>query len=161
MALQNRNPISISEKAIETPYLQIRKNIMKWNNTFIQLSNISFISASNMAPMRLPFLFPILFLLGLIIMEDATPPAMLFLIVGAAGLIYWLAENKKRKNQAVLTIRMNSGHNLYFTFDERNFLFEVIGVLESIIVDGGKDITISLKDCTISNDSHVLNNLQI
>ena len=114
-----------------------------------------------MEPMKLPIFFPILFLVGLLILENATLPAFLFLIAGAAGIYYWYAENQKRKNQAVLAIRMNSGHNLYFTFDERAFLFEVIKVLESIIVDGGKDITISLKDCTISDDAHVFENMQI
>lgn len=160
MATQNKNLISINEKAIETPYLQIRKNIMRWNDTFIQLSNISFISASNMAPMKLHILFPILFLVGILIMDASLLTSFLFLIVGAAGIYYWFSENKKRKSQAVLTIRMNSGHNVYFTFDDREFLFKVIGVLESIIVDGGKDIIISIKDCTISDDAHVLNNMQ-
>lgn len=32
------------EKFIETPSLLIKKNIMTWDNTLIQLSNISYIS---------------------------------------------------------------------------------------------------------------------
>lgn len=61
---------------------------------------------------------------------------------------------------AILTIRMNSGHNLYFKFSDRNFLLRVVRVLEQIITNGNSNqISINLSDCTITGNAQVLNGI--
>ena len=46
----------LGDNTIETPSLTIKKNIMTWENTMIQLSNISSISSGNMELIRFPVL---------------------------------------------------------------------------------------------------------
>ena len=42
------------EKSIETEQLLIKRNIMSWEDTMIQLSNVSVISTSQLEPLKFP-----------------------------------------------------------------------------------------------------------
>lgn len=145
---------SIGEKHIETPSLLIKKNIMTWDNTMIQLSNISYISADNIATTSFPVLAAVLVFFGFFLLEELAILALALILVGAFWIFLWNKDNQKRKRGAILTIRMNSGHNLYFTFENKNFLLHVLDVLEQIIIDGGThnhQVSINVKDCKINN----------
>ena len=150
------------EKFIETPSLLIKKNIMTWDNTLIQLSNISYISAADIEPAKFPIWAGLVILGGLWLFGKSAFLALLLLAAGAAGLYFWYQENEKRRQGAILTIRMNSGHNLYFTFEEKKFLLQVVHVLESIIINGGANapVDINIKDCTITN-SRILTDVNL
>lgn len=141
------------EKFIETPSLLIKKNIMTWDNTVIQLSNISYISAADIELAKFPGWAVLVVLGGLWLLDKATFLAILLIAAGAAGVYFWIKENERRRQGAILTIRMNSGHNLYFTFEEKKFLLRVVHVLENIIINGGTNapIDINIKGCTINN----------
>lgn len=143
----------MGEKFIETPSLLIKKNIMTWDNTVIQLSNISYISAADIGLARFPGWTVLVILGGLFLLGEAAFLAILLIAAGAAGLYFWYKENEKRRQGAILTIRMNSGHNLYFTFEEKSFLLKVLNVLEAIIINGGANapVDINIKGCTINN----------
>ena len=88
--------------------------------------------------------------------------ALLLIAVGAAGLYFWYKANEKRRQGAILTIRMNSGHNLYFTFEEKKFLLRVVQILENIIINGGSNapVDINIKGCTINN-SKILTDINV
>lgn len=150
----------MGEKYIETPSLLIKNNIMTWDNTMIQLSNISYISAADIALIRFPGWLVAAFFAGLFLLGKQVLLATLLITAGAVGLYFWYKENEKRRQGAILTIRMNSGHNLYFTFKEKEFLMRVIRVLEGIIVNGGVNspVSINIKGCTITN-SNVLTDI--
>lgn len=150
------------EKFIETPSLLVKKNIMTWDNTLIQLSNISYISAADIEPAKFPIWAGLVILGGLWLFGKSAFLALLLIAAGAAGLYFWYQENEKRRQGAILTIRMNSGHNLYFTFEEKKFLLQVVHVLESIIINGGANapVDINIKDCTITN-SRILTDVNL
>ena len=152
----------IGEKFIETPSLLIKKNIMTWDNTVIQLSNISYISASDIPLAKFPVWAALAILIGFWLLGKSTFLALLLIAVSAAGLYFWYKANEKRRQGAILTIRMNSGHNLYFTFEEKKFLLRVVHVLENIIINGGANapIDINIKGCTINN-SNILNDINV
>lgn len=143
----------LGEKFIETPSLIIKQNIMTWDNTIIQLSNISYISASNLETITFPFWSALLILGGFLIFGEMALLALALIAVGAVWIYSWYTENEKRKKGAILTIRMNSGHNLYFTFENKDFLLKVLDVLEHIIINGSTSspISINIKDCKIQN----------
>ena len=150
---QNQFALGGKEAFIETPSLLIKKNIMTWGNTAIQLSNVSYISAADIAEIKFPWMAALMILGGFMLAEESF---ILFLVLAAAAsawIYYWYQENEKRKKGAILTIRMNSGHNVYFTFKEKKFLLEVLEVLENIIINGGTNtpVDINIKDCTINN----------
>lgn len=78
-----QNQFTFSEKNIETPYLFIKKNIMTWNNTMIQLSNISLLTAADINLLPFPFLAVLLVLGGFVLFESSVAWPFYFL--------YWLA----------------------------------------------------------------------
>lgn len=146
---------TLGEKNIETPSLLIKKNIMTWNNTMIQLSNVSLISAADIDLAPFPLLAVLIILGGLMLFSASVALAFLLLILGGIWIYFWYFENEKRKAGAILTIRMNSGHNLHFTFENKEFLLRVVEVLENIVIDGGSNspVTIDIKDCEIINSN--------
>lgn len=160
MKSEKTGSFGMGEKAIETPSLLIKKNIMTWGNTMIQLSNVSYISSVNRNVLSFPVLTLLMILLGFVFIKSITVLALVLLVAAGAWIYFWYQENEKRKAGAVLTIRMNSGHNLYFTFENKLFLNEVVGALEQIIIDGGANspISINIKDCTITG-SKVLSDI--
>lgn len=157
------NKLSFGEKFIETPSLQIKKNIMTWEDTMIQLSNVSYISAANIEVQSFPIWAAIVLLVGLLLLKEVAVLALVLIAVGCVWVYSWYKANEKRKQGAILNIRMNSGHNLYFTFERKDFLLKVLAVLERIIIDGGTNnqITINITDSTISGQAKVLNDLNI
>ena len=143
------------EKFIETPSLVIKKNIMTWDNTMIQLSNVSYLSASSLTLKPFPFLAALIILGGLCMLGEMLVPGLLVIACGAAWIYSWCNDNETRQTGATLTIRMNSGHNLYFSFANKEFLLKVLDVLENIIINGGANspVSINIAGCTISNSS--------
>lgn len=152
-----KEKIGLGEKTIDTPSLLIKKNIMAWDNTMIQLSNISYVSASDVASLRFPIWALLMVLAGLFLLKSSAGLGIVLIIAGAVWLFYWYQENEKRKNCAILTIRMNSGNNLYFTFSDRTFLTKVMNVLSYIIVNGtDRQVSINMSNCEISGNAQVL-----
>lgn len=149
--------LPFGEKTIETPTLLIKKNIMAWNDTMIQLSNISYVSSSDVAQLSFPGLAAIMIIVAIILLGKATFPAIILAVIGVLWIYYWYQENEKRKKCAVLTIRMNSGNNLYFAFSDKTFLTKVMNVLAYIIINGtDRQVSISIKNCEISGNAQVL-----
>ena len=148
------------DKSIEAPSLLIKKNIMIWNRTMIQLSNISSVSTEDVPLDECPILALSIILVGIFFGVISVMVTIICLAVGALCIYYWAQSNKKRKESAILTIRMNSGQTFSFTFDDRDFLGYVSGVIQNIIIDGGAKapMKIDIRGCTIENSS-VLNGL--
>lgn len=148
-----QSQFTFGEKNIETPYLFIKKNIMTWNNTMIQLSNISLLTAADIDLLPFPILALLMILGGFVLFKSSAAFAILLFVLASVWFYFWYRENEKRKEGAILTIRMNSGHNLHFSFEDKAFLLKVVGVLENIIIDGGNNsqVTIDIKGCNISN----------
>ena len=130
------------EKSIETPELLIKGNIISWEGTMIQLSNVSCISTSPLELMEFPKL-ALLFLLG--------------------GLMSFRI-NEKRKSDTILNILMNSGNSLCFLVNNKKFLNEILEILKQIIIEGGvgkQNVSINLKGCKITGNAKVLNDFDI
>lgn len=159
-----QNQFGLGEKYIETPSLLIKKNIMTWDNTIIQLSNVSYISAANIATNSFPLLAALVILVGLVLLQgEIAFVGLLLIAAGAVWIYHWYSENEKCKQGAILTIRMNSGHNLYFTFESKKFLLQVLDILERIIIDGGthnSHVSINIKDSKII-DSNILSDVNM
>lgn len=157
-----KDQLSLGEKVIETPSLLIKKNIMVWDNTMIQLSNISYVSAANVAATTFPIWAALLVLLSFFMFGKSTLLALVLLAVGGIWIYSWYQENEKRKQEAILTIRMNSGHSLCFAFEKKAFLYDVLTVLERIIIDGGEhQVDINVENCTFSGDAEILNGISV
>ena len=164
MSIVKDRQLGLGEKSISTEFLYIKQNIMTWDNTIIQLSNVSFVSADKREPLKLPMAALGLFLLGFVFFKYSVGLALILLAIGGVWGYLWYSENQRRAEGAVLTIRMNSGHTLYFDFETKEFLNTVVDVLEHIIIDGctgAQNIEISIKNSKISGNASVLSNLNV
>ncbi len=162
MQTNKTNRFSLGEKVIDTPSLRIRKNIMMWEDTMIQLSNVSYVSASNIATTVFPVWAALMILAGLLVISESVLVALVLIGLGGLWIYLWYQGNVQRKQGAILTIRMNSGHTLQFTFNNKAFLLEVLKVLENIIVDGtDSQVSINISNSTISGNARVLENANL
>ena len=157
-----RDQLNAKDKIIHTPLLQIQDNIMSWDSTMIQLSNIAFISTAELPPIRFPIPAMLLILAGLLYPMQSIIFSLVLIFLGGFWLFIRDKENKRRREGAVLVLRMNSGHNLYFAFADRDFLSSVLTVLQRAITDGGKkQISINVENCTFSGDAEILNGIRV
>lgn len=150
------------EKSIETAELLVKGNIMSWDGMMIQLSNVSCISTAAIELMAFPIWSVAIVLGGLLLLTEYLLGGLIVLAVGIAWIYSWYYINQKRKANTILNIVMNSGNNLQFIVGNKNFLNKILQVLEQIIIDGGigeKNVSINIKDCTISGNAQVLNDL--
>ena len=149
-----------SEKCITVDSLNITRNIMMWDETMIQLSNVSAI--------YVPW-YPaaaVLLLLGLSGIQSYSGKTMGFLmIIAGAVMAFWCFNmNSERKEQTILTVQMNSGVSYFFMVKEKKILNKLLAVLAKIIADGGvgnASISISIKDCTIRDNARLFNGVNI
>lgn len=148
---------------IETPLLFVKGNTMSWRETMILLSNVSCISAEPLAPKIFPKLSIDFLLIGLLF-SLLRSGGFIFLAIGLAWIFIWCITNEKRKEITVLNIVMNSGSNLQFVVNNRDFLEKVLNVLEQIIIDGGvgkQYVAIDIQGCKITGNAEVLKDLNI
>lgn len=155
---------SLSEKCIQTERLNITGNIMTWDGTMIQLSNVSYITTKKLQPAKFPWFVLVCWLVGLALLGTYPMLGIIAIILGGVIFYLWIKENQNRGQSTILTIRTNSGDDLLFLFSDKFFLNKVLTVLEKIIIDGGigsQNISIDLHGSQISGDARVLNNLGI
>lgn len=152
------------QMVIETPQLLIKGNIMSWYGTMIQLSNVSCISTSSLGQIVFPINSAVLFLIGILMLAFNVLVSIIFLGLGAAYIYKWYKDNEERKKRTILNIAMNSGNNLQFMFNDREFLDRVLNVLEQIIIEGGvgkQNVAINIQGCEITGNAKVLNDLNL
>jgi len=152
------------EKSIETPELLIKGNIMCWEGTMVQLSNISCISTMPLEQLEFPKFALLLLLGGLMVLKGSAIFGILLMAAGGAWIYYWFMTNEKRKSDTILNVIMNSGNNLRFLVKDKKFLGKILRVLEQIIIDGGvgkQNVTIDMHGCEITGNANILNNLNI
>lgn len=152
------------EKSIETPELLIKGNIISWEGTMIQLSNVSCISTSPLELMEFPKLALLFLLGGLMSFRGSAIVGLVLLLAGGAWIYYWYSINEKRKSDTILNILMNSGNSLCFLVNNKKFLNEILEILKQIIIEGGvgkQNVSINLKGCEITGNAKVLNDFDI
>lgn len=151
-------------KSIETKELLLKGNIMSWEGTMIQLSNVSCVSTIPLEMLSFPRFSILLLVLGFFMITKSSTMAFL-LIAGGCGWIYaWYHINEERKRDTILSISMNSGDNLRFVFSKKSFLDEVLHVLEKIIGEGGvgeQNVSINIHGCKITGNAKILNDLNL
>lgn len=153
-----------NEKSIKTPELLIEGNIMRWEGTMIQLSNVSCISIKPLQLLEFPKYAIVTFIIGLGLLMYNALLGLLAILGGGIWIYVWHEMNEKRKSDTVLSINLNSGENLQFIFFSKTFLLDVLHVLEYTIVNGGigkKNISINVSGCNISGDASILNDIKL
>lgn len=153
------------EKTIETPKLTIKGNIIYWARTMIQISNISYISTVPLEQLGFPKMALLILGIAILAFSRRSPGYGVILLLGAGVWIFiWYYKNEERKNEAILCIAMNSGVQFRIYVDDKEFLSEILAVLEEIIAEDiieQQKISININDCTITGNAKVLNDLEL
>lgn len=149
---------------IDTPQLFLKGNIMCWDGMMIQLSNISCISTMPLVQAAFPFISIVLILIGFLAFTYNVIVALILLGAGAFWMYSWDQTNEERKRNTILNIVLNSGNQLQFIINNKDFLNKVLKVLEQIIIDGGvgkQDVSINIQGCQITGNAKVLNDFNL
>ncbi len=149
---------------IDTPELSINGNIMTWQGSAIQLSNISSITAVELPLIPFPKWILLAFLPGAVLFKHVRIAALLCVAAAALYLLYWHHQNTVIKNAGKLLILMNAGATFSFYFRDNRFLNRVVSVLLAIIAEGIKEernVKINMNHCTISGNAKVLNDIAV
>lgn len=144
--------------------LLIRGNIIAWQDMVIQLSNVSFVSTSEVSAMPFPMYSLIVFLIGIILLYFSLSIGILILILFAVSMVCWYMLNEEHRRGLILTIMLDSGHSFQLIFQNRKFTQEVLKLLMEILTDGNthdRSILINIEDCTIEEKENVINELEI
>ena len=144
--------------------LLIQGNIMAWQDNMIQLSNVSFVSASEVSALPFPTYSLLVLLGGIILLYFTLSIGILVLILYALSIVCWYMLNEEHRNGLILTILLDSGHSFQLVFQNREFVQEVLKLLMEVLADGNKQnrsILINIGDCTIEEKENVLNELNI
>lgn len=155
---------SIMKNSIQTEWLSIRGNIMSWDNTMIQLSNVSCISTTLLEQVPFPKYALLLILAGIVMLKVNILVGLVALALAGGWIYIWYDTNTKRSLQTVLSINMNSGMNFNLLFGNKAFLRDVLTVLEKIITEGGigdHNLNIDIYGCKFSGNAQVLNGLNL
>ena len=158
------------KKNIETPVLRVNGNYLELPNIIIQLSNISVLSTTNITPEKFPIFSIFLIIIGLTFMESFTAFSFIALLSGILWIFYWYISVEKVKDLKRLTIITNSGNIFPIVFNDEEFLNKVVVVITHIIshppnvkiqdiINNTKKCTISVKECTFSDESSVIKNM--
>lgn len=153
-----------TKNSIETKQLLIRGNIMSWDNTMIQLSNVSCLSTAVLEEIPFPKYAILLILAGIILFKFNVLVSFLVIAAGCGWIYTWYNTNRKRSLQTVLSINLNSGLNFRLLFGNRGFLDDVLKVLSKIITEGGigdQNLSIDIYGCEFSGNAQVLNGLDV
>lgn len=153
-----------NEKKIEIPGFTITGNIIKWENTMVQLRNVSYITTGELPKKPIPLIAIAIIVFSLALFGVSILVGFAGLAIGVVWLYLWNMENDNRKKHIILSIAMNSGNMLQILFNDKDFLENVKKVLERIIIDGGigtQNIAINITDCEISGNARVLEDLKI
>ena len=145
------------EKSIETEQLLIKGNIMSWEDTMIQLSNVSFISTSPLEPLKFPRIILLTLIASFVMMKFNAGIGVLLLMVCMGWSYFWYDENQSRDSKKVLKIVMNSGYSLCIIFANQSFLQTVLQVLKQIFIEGGvgeQNVMIDLRHAKISGNAN-------
>lgn len=85
------------QRVIETPRLVVKGNIMTWQGTMIQLSNVSCISTRPLAQTLFPMYSIALLAIGIFLLEVQLIASIVFFGIGGALIYKWYSTNRERK----------------------------------------------------------------
>ena len=153
------------EKTVETKGLLVRGNQLQWDGVLIQISNISYITTSDMNAPAYPIWAVVVGMLGMaaISISDIWFIGLLLILVAMAASYLWYTKLRVAKEYKYLNIQLNSGRMYSILFKDGAFLNKVFRVFSNIFDEGQTsriNYYIDLKNCHIDNNSNVVSTVQ-
>lgn len=151
---QNQN------ERIITKELKINKNVFVYNETVIQLCNISGISVTDEAKEKYQLsMFVAIFIgLGLLTFDNVM---MVLIGLGLIALGGWTIYRTYEINHQLgeyLVLNLNSGRNIYLYSNNHDFTIEVVNVIIDCI-NSGKEYRVNMENCIIETCQFIENHM--
>ena len=145
----------MDSKTIETELLKVRGDLIIWQNTMIQISNIAMISTDDILGKQFPIWSAIILFLGAIIIGSNKVIGISLILLGVIWIEWWYKQNQQRKEYKMLNFLLNSGDKFSLVFYDQEFLKKVTTVLRDILAENRKDakVTFNIKDSQFMNSS--------
>lgn len=138
--------------------LKIKENILSYNKSFIQLSNISEAYVEKEEKSSYSLLGLLGLVVGIVFSMDVDFPwiGLGILFLSIIRLLPTFIRNRKKKY--ILVIATNSSRKIAFRCKQEEFLLEVLELIKNA-VDSKANYEINLEQCTISNSQIGNNNV--
>ena len=156
--VQNSLGTNRKEKRVNTPSLSIVGRLLRWEDTIIQIDNISLISTADFQQTSFPLWSLVLILIGLLLIRYSVFVGLICLTGGGLAIWFWNAEVQKTQSYKYLNIQLNSGRVFSLLFEYDVFLKQVLDVFANIFEDNDltdKNIYIDIRNCRIDDHSNV------
>ncbi len=156
--VQNSLGTNRKEKRVNTPSLSIVGRLLRWEDTIIQIDNISLISTADFQQTSFPLWSLVLILIGLLLIRYSVFVGLICLTGGGLAIWFWNAEVQKTQSYKYLNIQLNSGRVFSLLFESDVFLKQVLDVFANIFEDNDltdKNIYIDIRNCRIDDHSNV------
>ena len=156
--VQNSLGTNRKEKRVNTPSLSIVGRLLRWEDTIIQIDNISLISTADFQQTSFPLWSLVLILIGLLLIRYSVFVGLICLAGGGLAIWFWNAEVQKTQSYKYLNIQLNSGRVFSLLFESDVFLKQVLDVFANIFEDNDltdKNIYIDIRNCRIDDHSNV------
>ena len=156
--VQNSLGTNRKEKRVNTPSLSIVGRLLRWEDTIIQIDNISLISTADFQQTSFPLWSLVLILIGLLLIRYSVFVGLICLTGGGLAIWFWNAEVQKTQSYKYLNIQLNSGRVFSLLFESDVFLKQVLVVFANIFEDNDltdKNIYIDIRNCRIDDHSNV------
>lgn len=156
------------QKTIETDYLNVRGNLISWNNTILQISNISMITTNEFEKKPIPIYPFLLFIVGLLTFQFLASLSIVCIVSASLWGYFYYSNAKKIAELKILSFKLNSGETFGIVFNNQTFLNKVISVLTKILSQEIKSSNITFdiknnnyafKDNTFNDSSSAVNNM--
>lgn len=141
------------KNVISTPQFEINENVMRYDQTILQLSNVARCEVGTEPKEPYPIWAVVGGILGLLLLFTGGAKFGIWLIIVSCivlGFIYW----KNQDLRKYLIFELNSGNILLFTCSNMSFLEEAQKAVIDCFNDRGEAYTINFRDCSI-NDSQI------
>ncbi|WP_288752198.1 hypothetical protein [uncultured Phascolarctobacterium sp.] len=150
-------------KIVETDVLKVKGNLISWDNSIIQISNICMLTTTDVEANKFPMYSLLFVLVGLFIAKTNIMAGLASLIIGIAWIYFWHKSSKQAKNSKNLNIVLNSGHIFIFIFHDKKFLEKVISVLSDILIASEKkaEYIFNIKNSTFNDHSSLVKNMDV
>lgn len=136
-------------KIVETKQLHIHCNTFIYDDSIIQMENISRISVAPMEKKKIPTWAIICVILGVVVMSMNVLMGVGIICVGGIYSAHILIENLSLGHY--LTLELNSGRILYFPGKDEAFLNRIMRVMGDCMNDRNTGYTINMGQATITN----------
>lgn len=142
--------IRIKEVKIKTDKMELSGNVLRYDDSIIQLSNISFLSIGKQSPKKYPFWAILGAIASFVAMVISSSVWLVWVsLLCVVFLTYVFLYNQELTEY--LIIDMNCGKSLLFPYEDRVFLKRVVDTLQECFEKESGQCKIDFYNCKISD----------